>query len=163
MKSVLLALPLTMLLAAPAMAGEVIFGAKTGPMMIDVNGIDDPVNTGIMVGYQQGVVLGDLGIEGEFTTTTSDGKISSTGDKVSVDTMAVYAALRTAGPLYFKVKGGYLQADFNQKLGSGSKSQGGASYGAGLGFGIGILQLELEYTQTSLDENLAFVSLGIQF
>lgn len=160
MKSVLLVLPLTLALAAPAMAGEVIFGAKTGPMMIDQAGIDDPVNTGLMVGYQQSVVLGELGIEGEFTTTTSDGKISASGDKVSVDTKAIYVALRTAGPFYFKVKGGYLQADID---GSTSESDSGTSYGAGLGFGIGILQLELEYTQTALDTNLAFVSLGIQF
>lgn len=157
MKSVLLALPLTMLLAAPAMAGEVIFGAKTGPMMIDVTGYDDPVNTGLMVGYQQGVVLGDLGIEGEFTTTTSDGEYL--GQKVSVDTMAIYAALRTAGPLYFKVKGGYLQEDV--EVGPVSESDSGMSYGVGLGFGIGILQLELEYTQ--VEEDISFVSLGIQF
>jgi hypothetical protein len=159
MKSALLALPLTLLLAAPAMAGEVIFGAKTGPMMIDISGMDDPTNTGFMVGYQQGVVLGDLAIEGELTTTTSDGKLN--GSKVSVDTKAIYAALRTAGPFYFKVKGGFLQAD--RKVGSSSKSDSGASYGVGVGLGLGITQIELEYTQTSLDKNISFVSLGIQF
>ena len=163
LKFAFLALPLTLLLTAPAMAGEVIFGAKSGLMMIDQSGIDDPTNTGLMVGYQQSIVLGDLAVEAEFTTTTSDGKISSTGDKLSVDTKAIYAALRTAGPFYFKVKGGYLQADFNRKFGTASKSQSGASYGAGVGFGIGILQLELEATRSSLDKNLTYVNLGIQF
>lgn len=158
-KSALVALPLTLLLAAPAMAGELIFGAKTGPMMIDTSGVDDPTNTGLMIGYQQSIGLGDLAIEGEFTTSTSDGKVTATDDKVSVDTMAVYAALRTAGPFYFKVKGGYLQEDV--EVGSYSESDSGMSYGVGLGFGIGILQLELEYTQ--VEEDISFVSLGIQF
>ena len=143
--------------AAPVAAGELIFGAKTGPMMIDVSGIDDPTNIGLMVGYQQGVVLGDLAIEGEFTTSSSDGDLA--GNKVSIDTMAVYAALRTAGPIYFKVKGGFLQEDV--KIGSSSDSDSGMSYGAGVGFGIGILQLELEYTQ--VEQDVSFLSLGVQF
>jgi len=66
-------------------------------------------------------------------------------------------AFRTAGPFYFKAKGGYLQA-------SGDIDDSGTSYGLGVGFGIGIAQLELEYTQSSLNPaNIAFVSVGVQF
>ena len=59
------------------------------------------------------------------------------------------------------MKGGYLQAD--TKIGSSSKSDSGTSYGAGLGFGVGVLQLELEVAQTSLENKLTYVNLGIQF
>lgn len=156
-KAIFLVGLLGLVAAAPVAAGELIFGAKTGPMMIDLSGIDDPTNIGLMVGYQQGVVLGDLAIEGEFTTSSSDGDFL--GNKVSIDTMAVYAALRTAGPVYFKVKGGFLQEDV--KIGSVSDSDSGMSYGAGVGFGIGILQLELEYTQ--VEQDVSFLSLGVQF
>ena len=154
MKTFILVALLGLVAAAPASAG-LFFGAKTGPMIIDVNGVSDPVNTGVVVGYDIGAVVADLALEGELTTTTGDGKIS--GNKVSLDTAALYLAIRTGGPIYLKAKGGFLQVD-----GDGG-SDSGASYGIGVGFGIGIAQLELEYTQTSVDPDLAFISVGVQF
>lgn len=147
---------LGMVVVTPVSA-DWFFGAKMGPMIVDSSAVkDDAVNTGILVGYDLSVGLGDLAVEGEFTTTTGDGEVD-TGANVSVDTTAVYLAFRTAGPIYFKAKGGFLQA-------SGDIDESGASYGMGIGFGIGIAQLELEYTQTSLDPtNIAFVSVGVQF
>lgn len=156
MKTFILVGLLGMFAAAPASA-DWFFGAKTGPMIIDVSGsgVSDPVNTGVVVGYDIGAVVADLALEAEITTTTGDGKIS--GDKVDLDTQALYLAIRTGGPIYFKAKGGFLQVD-----GPGG-TDSGASYGIGVGFGIGIAQLELEYTQTSVDPDLAFVSVGVQF
>lgn len=158
MKTFILVGLLGLVFAAPASAGW-FFGAKTGPLIVDSSTIkDDAVNTGVMVGYDLGVVLGDLAVEGEFTTTTGEGEFEGSNAKLNVDTSAIYLAFRTAGPIYFKAKGGYLQA------GGDIDSESGASYGAGIGFGIGIAQLELEYTQTSLDAaNVAFVSVGVQF
>lgn len=158
MKTVILVGLLGLVTAAPASA-DWFFGAKTGPLIFDSSFIkDDAVNTGVMVGYDLGVVLGDLAVEGEYTTTTGDGEFEGAGGKFDVDTTAVYLAFRTAGPIYLKVKGGYLQVDGDVD------SDSGASYGAGVGFGIGIAQLELEYTQTSLDAaDVAFVSVGVQF
>ena len=153
MKTFVLVALLGLVAAAPASAGW-FFGAKTGPMIIDVNGVSDPVNTGVVVGYDIGAVVADLALEGELTTTTGDGKIS--GNKVNLDTAALYLAVRTGGPIYLKAKGGFLQA-------SGDVDESGASYGIGVGFGIGIAQLELEYTQTSIDPDLAFISVGVQF
>jgi hypothetical protein len=145
---------------APAMAGDMYFGAKTGPMVIDDSAIKtDPTNVGILVGYELGVVVGDLAVEGEFTTTTSDGKEKYSGQKVDIDTIAAYLAFRTAGPIYFKAKGGVLQEDVS--VGSNSETDSGASYGVGIGFGIGIAQLELEYTQVEAD--VGFLSVGVQF
>ena len=51
-------------LSTNAAASGLTFGAKTGPMQID--GLDDdPTNAGVAVGYEIGVVLGDIGFEGE--------------------------------------------------------------------------------------------------
>jgi hypothetical protein len=156
-KAIFLVGLLGMVAAAPAMAGDLFFGAKTGPMIVDSSSVkSDATNVGVLVGYELGLVVGDLAVEGEFTTTTSDGEFKG-GGNFDFDTVAAYLAFRTAGPFYFKAKGGVLQVDGN----GGTDS--GASYGVGVGFGIGVAQLELEYTQTSVDPNLAFVSVGVQF
>jgi hypothetical protein len=157
MKTLILVGLLGMVAAAPVSA-DWFFGAKTGALVVDSATVkDDAVNTGVVVGYDLGLVLGDLALEGELTTTTGEGKFNGSGAKLSIDTAAVYLAFRTAGPIYFKAKGGFLQA-------SGDIDDSGASYGVGIGFGIGIAQLELEYTQSSLDPaNVAFVSIGAQF
>lgn len=155
MKSMALAAVLSMV-AASASAGDLFFGVKTGPMMVDDSAVKtDPTNVGVLVGYELGLVLGDLAVEGEFTTSTSDGEVKG-GSKFDVDTAAAYLAFRTAGPFYFKAKGGYMNVE-------GDSSDSGASYGVGLGFGIGIAQLEVEYTQTKVDPDVAFVSVGVQF
>ena len=156
-KTIILVGLLGLVVAAPASA-DWFFGAKTGPLIVDSSTVkDDAVNTGVLVGYDLNAVLGDLAVEGEFTTTTGDGK-KNTGAKLSVDTTALYLAFRTAGPIYLKAKGGYMQVSGDVK------SDSGVSYGLGVGFGIGIAQLELEFTQASLDpDNVAFVSVGVQF
>lgn len=157
-KAIFLVGLLGLVAAAPAMAGDLYFGAKTGPMIVDSPAVKtDATNVGVLVGYELGVVLGDLAVEGEFTTSTSDGEYKSGLGKFNLDTVAAYLAFRTAGPFYLKAKGGVLQVD-----GEGGTDTG-ASYGIGVGFGIGIAQLELEYTQTSVDPDLAFVSVGVQF
>lgn len=159
MKTFILMGLLGLVMAAPASAGGLFFGAKTGPMIVDDSSVKtDPTNVGVLVGYELGVVLGDLSLEGELTTSTSDGEIKGSGAKFDVDTMAAYLAFRTAGPFYLKAKGGFMQTDID------GDSDTGASYGIGIGFGIGIAQLELEYTQASVDPaDVAFVSVGVQF
>jgi len=148
---------LGMTAAAPASA-ELIFGAKTGPMVIDVGGFTDTTNTGVMVGYEIGAVVADLAVEAEVTKTTSDGEFASAAN-VSLDTQGLYLALRTAGPFYLKAKAGVV----NEKLtvGNLSSSDSGTSYGVGLGLGLGIVQFELEMTR--IDTDITFLSLGVQF
>lgn len=147
---------LGMVIAAPASAGW-FFGAKTGPMMIDTNGVSDTNNVGVVVGYDLGVAVGDLAVEGEVTTTVSSGDFL--GYDVDVDTQALYLAFRTAGPIYLKVKGGLLNEEVS--IGSISESDSGMSYGVGVGFGIGVAQLELEVTQ--IEQDVTFLSVGVQF
>jgi len=149
---------LGLVMASPATAGEWIFGAKTGRTVINDSAIKThPTSVGFMVGYEQGLVLGDFAIEGEITNTVSEAELDAGGGKFKVSTKAIYAAFRSAGPLYLKAKAGYLQADFD------GTTESGSSYGIGLGFGIGIMQMELELTKTALDPDILFASVGVQF
>lgn len=153
---ILLAL-VSLFVAAPASAGEWIFGAKTGTVVLnDSNVKTHPSNLGIMVGFEQGFVIGDIAIEAEVTKTTGKGE-NDNGSKFDANTHALYGAFRSAGPFYFKAKGGVLTVD------NDGRTESGASYGIGLGFGIGIAQLELELTRTEIDPEITFVSLGVQF
>ncbi len=155
-KKLILVILLGLFVVTPVSA-EWFFGAKAGPMLIDVGGVSDTTNVGVMVGYGLGVGVGDLALEGEITTTVDKGDFL--GFDVEVDTQALYLAFRTAGPIYFKVKGGFV----NEKvtIGSISETDTGVSYGIGLGFGIGIAQLELEVT--TIEEDVVFFSVGVQF
>lgn len=156
MKTVVLLALLGLVAAAPVSA-DWFFGAKTGPMLIDAAGFSDTTNTGVVIGYDIGAVVADLALEGEITTTTSEGKFSSS--KVELDTQALYLAIRTGGPIYLKAKGGFVNEELT--IGNASTSDSGVSYGVGLGFGIGIAQLELELT--TIDEDIVFFSVGAQF
>jgi len=143
--------------AAPAALADWYFGANTGPMMIDVAGVGDPTNAGVMIGKEWGVVIGDVGVQGEFTTSINKGK--SSGQDVSVDTQAIYGVFRTAGALYLIAKAGVLREEV--KIGAASDSDSGSAYGLGVGFSLGLAQLELEYTQ--VEKDIAYLSLGVRF
>jgi hypothetical protein len=155
------ALAVTALLAGiaftPLAAADWYFGAKAGSMMIDVGGMDDPSNAGVMVGHEWGVVLGDIGVQGEITSSIDDG--SYAGQDVSIDTQAVYGVFRTAGPVYFIAKLGMLREDVT--IGSVSDDDTGSSAGLGVGFSIGLAQFEVEYTQ--IEDDVDFLSVGFRF
>ena len=146
------------LISAQVYAEGLTFGAKGGPMQLDVSGADDPINAGVAIGYEFGVGLGDLGFEGEFTTTVKDGKIG--GLDLNIDTVAAYATYRSPGFIYFKGRVGYAGWDAAQALGD-TADDTSASYGIGLGLSLKVLKFELEYTQ--IDDDINFVSLGIMF
>lgn len=145
--------------SSAVLAGGLTFGAKTGPMRIDASGVsDDPNNAGVTVGTEMGLVLGDLGVEGEFTTTMKDGSTSG-GQDIDIDTMGIYATYRSPGFVYFKARAGFVRWDLN--VGSYQEDDTVNSMGLGLGFSLGIVQLELEWTQ--IDEDIDFISLGVVF
>lgn len=148
---------LTGLAAAPTAAADWYFGANTGPMMIDTAGVGDPTNAGVLVGHEWGVVLGDVGVQGEFTTSINKGDYA--GNDVSVDTRAVYGVFRTAGAIYLVAKAGFLHEEVT--IGSVSATDSGSSLGLGVGFSLGVAQLELEYTQ--IEQDIGYVSLGVRF
>lgn len=145
------------LAVTPVVAADWFFGAKAGPMLVAGNGVGDPTNAGVMIGREWGVVLGDIGVQGEITTSIDKGK--SGGQDVSVDTQAIYGVFRTAGALYLIAKAGLSREEL--KNGAASASDTGSSLGLGVGFSIGLAQFEVEYTQIKKD--IDFLNVGIRF
>jgi len=144
-------------LSTTALADGLTFGAKTGPMRIDSNQIkDDPTNAGVTVGTELGLVLGDLGVEGEFTTTMKDGNTKgSPSQDIDIDTMGLYATYRSPGFLYIKARTGFVHWE------SGDNDDTSTSMGFGIGVSLGLVQIELEYTE--IDDDIDFISLGVVF
>jgi len=147
-----------LLVSTHSHASGLTFGAKAGPMQLDVPDTEDPTNAGVAIGYEFGVGLGDLGFEGEFTTTVKDGKIG--GMNLNIDTVGAYATYRSPGFIYLKGRVGYVGWDAAQTLGN-SADDTSASFGLGLGFSLKVIKFELEYTQ--IDDEIDFISLGILF
>jgi hypothetical protein len=145
------------LTCAPAAMADWYFGANTGPMMIDTAGVGDPTNAGVVIGREWGMVVGDVGVQGELTTSINKGKFA--GNDVSVDTQAIYGVFRSAGPIYLIAKAGVLREEV--KIGPLSDSESGSSLGLGVGFSVGVAQLELEYPQ--IEKDIAYLSLGVRF
>jgi hypothetical protein len=147
---------------AAAMAEGLYIGGKAGIMATDANGFDDATNAGVVVGVDVlGIVIGDISLEGEYTTTIDEGTGPGLNDW-EVDTLGGYAVLRTAGPAYLKAKGGVVRSDVSVNGSSGSSTD--PSAGLGVGFSLGIVQLELEYTKIDGDgDDIDFVSLQANF
>lgn len=149
--------------AASAQDAPFYLGVKVGSMDADFSGFDRAVNVGLNIGYELlRDTRGALAIEGEYTTTASDGDISG-GGEWDADTLAVYAAYRTAGDLYVKGKAGYLNQDVKGTGGGASNitsgDESGFSYGIGAGWRLDRKSaLEIEYTVAS--DELKFISLG---
>ena len=146
--AVLFAIPLQ------TFAGGLTFGAKAGPMLLDVSGADDPMNGGVVFGTELGIFVGDLAVEGELTRT-----IDSGDDEIEIDTYAAYLAFRTPGPIYFKARGGVLKWELETPIAEDDDT--GTSFGLGVGFSLAIIKLELDYT--IIDDDINFLSIGLQF
>lgn len=138
-------------------AGGITFGAKTGPMMIDLPGYDDPTNAGVAVGYEQGIVVGDLGAEVEFTTTVSPGTVNN--QDVEIDTVGGYLTYRSPGFLYLKGRMGFVNWDLDYA--GVTTDDTNKSVGLGLGFSLALIKIELDYTR--IDDDIDFISIGVQF
>lgn len=146
-------------LSSLAHAGFLI-GAKTGPMQVDVDGAvldEDPVNVGILLGYEFDGRPGGFALEGEITRSTSPGNVF--GIDVEVESQGLYLSYATRGKLYLKGRVGYMDAGL--VAGTLSEMEDGESYGLAVGLRLGAVRLELDYT--SIDDDITFVSVGIVF
>ena len=155
-RKLLLTVPLALCLANGAHA-DFYLGVKTGPMLVDIDGADDPTNVALTLGYEFGIVIGDLGLEAEFSRTASKGEVDD--DDLEVESDGFYAAFVTPGPVYFKARAGVV--DNEVIIGDDADSDGGNAFGAGFGVSAGLARFEIEYTR--IDSDVDFISLGVQF
>jgi len=126
---------------AAAQAGQVYVGASLGAMDADRSGFDEATNAGLLAGYA--LYTRDIfsaALEGELTTTVSDGDLKAAGSKGSwdIDTRALYAAFRLGEGFYMKVRFGFAWTDlsFDYQGASFKDSDSGLSWGGAAGWMI---------------------------
>ncbi len=155
------------LVATAVQAEGWYLGASAGLMNNDVSGFDDATNVGALVGYD--LYTRDIfavSLEGELTTTVSDGDISIYGMRGdwNIDTQAAYVAARLGERFYIKVRYGVIREDVSVKAGgiSQSGSDTGGSWGAALGW-MFTPQWGAQLDGTLVDSDVYYWSLGVKY
>jgi hypothetical protein len=144
------------------------FVLKAGIMDPDISSFDNAINAGVAVGYDvYADRMGRWSVEGEFTTTLSDGEIDG-GGEWDAETLAVFGTYRgpmlDPGDFYFKGKVGFLRQDIKRQGGGPTitipnADESGAAFGIGAGWRMDRTSaIELEYTLAS--DELNFFSVG---
>lgn len=142
-------------------SAEGYWGAKAASVDVDANGYGNAINIGLLVGAEFGQLGSNIvSLEGELTTSIIDGDISNTSNDYSVQTLALYAAMRTGSDKYLKVKAGLLDREITRNSGAAS-SDSGLSWGVGFGFN----KYEIEYTffDGGADADISMLSVGYLF
>jgi hypothetical protein len=146
---------------AGSASAELLIGAKAGVVDYDVSGSDPGVNGSVQLGYEVlDLIAADIAIEGELTTSLTDGEIL--GQDASFESKGVYVSLRTAGPVYFIGRVGYVDAE--AEIGGLSFDDSDTSMGAGIGFSTAGLRWEVEYTTYEIENtDINYITLGLSF
>jgi len=150
-----------MLFAAAGHAADgFYFGAVGALTKNSAPGFDNAINAGLVLGYEfLGVGVGDIAIEGVYTTSVRDGDLIGSNNW-SADTLSGFGVFRSAGPIYLKAKAGLTNWDVKT---SGTKTDGtDFSWGLGLGFSFALGQLEFEYSKIQDDINFYGITLNIK-
>jgi hypothetical protein len=150
----------------PAKTNPMYFSVKAGLMDADISGFDAAINLGAAAGYD--LFTGPMGtwsIEGELTTTASDGDVTG-GGEWDADTLALYGVFRTVGEKYLKARAGFFSQDIKRAGGSAGTLSGADDRGYAFGVAGGVnmtstSSLELAYTAGT--EDLSFLSLDYVF
>lgn len=151
-------------LLSNAVLAEAYWGAKVATVDIDANGYTNPLNIGIFVGAEFAQAGSNIvSLEGELTTSLVDGDTNVSGIDWSVQTFALYAAMRTGNETYLKIKAGILDREIT--LSTAGASVSGSDSGLSWGVGFGFNNYEIEYTFIDGDGNtdLSMLSLGYMF
>jgi hypothetical protein len=159
-----------------AASAEMVIGVKAGA--VDYPDIDsDPgLNGSVQLAFDVlDLGFADIAVEGELSETLTEAEFhfGSANVDASLQTAGVYAALRTAGPVYVIARIGYAKTDIEFEAGglSTSTDDEGVAKGIGIGFSMGI-RMEIEYTQyeheidfpgTSGKGEIDYLTLGFGF
>ena len=127
------------------------FALKGGFMDIGTGISDSAINVGVDVGYQWGRYMAT---EIEYTSSIVDGD-NAAGNDFDITTFSAFAVIRSDTPVKFKAKAGLTDVD------GGGLSDIEFSYGFGLGFWAAGGLMEVEYTV--IQDDLDFISLGVNF
>lgn len=142
---------------AGSASAELLIGAKVGLVDYDTSSSDPAVNGSFQLGYEiLDLVAADIAIEGEISTSLVDGEIG-TAD-AGFESTGVYASLRTAGPVYFIGRIGFVDAEIE------GFDDSDTSMGVGVGFSTMGLRWEVEYTTYEIETlDVNYITLGLAF
>ena len=147
-------------------AGKWIIGPKVANIDANVDSVSDSSGIGIVVGYEfdKDIAGGKASFEIEY--------ISGDEEQINIDTIGNYEAsvlnaffaYRSAGDLYYKVKGGISYVDIDVSAGVLlDQTFEDTSLAAGVGLGYRISDrglIEVEYTQDTGDSDLGILGLN---
>lgn len=159
-KAVLGIIGLSFCLFTSQASADFLIGVKAGLLDYDLSNPDpDPgVNGSVQLGYEfLNLGLADIAIEGEISRSIVDGEVSN--NDISFKSTGVFTSLRTAGPVYFIGRVGYVDAE----LGLQNLDDKGVAMGIGLGFSAGI-RWEIELTSYEIQNiDVEYLTFGISF
>jgi len=114
---------LTSALFSTSVLAEGYWGAKVTTVNIDANNYSNTLNVGLFVGAEFAQAGSNIiSLEGELTTSIVDGDTNVSGIDWSVQTMAIYAAMRTGKDVYLKIKAGLLDREITLSTAGASVS-----------------------------------------
>ena len=147
--------------------GKWIIGGKIAQVDINVSGVSDADAAGIVLGYEFARSIGDAGGSStiEFEYLTGDDTVDSLNTSYDVDVANLFFTYRSAGKVYYKIKGGLSYVNFdvdtfvsNELIDIDDVS---AAFGVGLGYRVGDLGVvELEYSADTGDSDLGILGLN---
>ena len=146
--------------------GKWIIGGKIAK--VDLNGpeVKDADAVGIVLGYEFARAIGNLDgsstIELEYIS--GDATIDSLGLSYDVNVANLYFTYRSAGTLYYKLKGGLSYTDFafnETQFGQSEFEDVSVAFGVGLGYRVGDLGVvELEYSADTGDSDVGILAVN---
>ena len=150
-------------------AGKWIIGAKVVNIDLNDSNINDSSGVGVVLGYQfDKTILGGRGkssFEIEYISGDEDEfSFGSVNGTYEADIINAFFNYRSAGQVYFKLKGGLSFVDINSQIGNqlfDDFEDVSLAIGGGIGFKVSDAGLiELEYTLDSADANVGQLSLN---
>ena len=167
MKRTLVAAAL-LLACQQAAASGIYAGAKLGYLSPSVSRADTVSAGSITLGYELfDAVAMDVSVEGEYTKALKKGKIDlPAGKNLEYDyhNAGLFAAVRSAGPVYIRLRAGMVQQSVEINHTTTDKS--GAAGGIGMGFSLVGLETSIDWTHydNAGDFNsVDYLSVGVRF
>lgn len=151
-------------LLSNAVLAEGYWGVKVATVDIDANGYTTPLNIGLFVGAEFAQAGSNIvSLEGELTTSIIDGDTNVSSIDWSVQTFALYAAMRTGTETYLKIKAGILDREITLTTAGASASGSDSGFSWGVGFGFSGYEIEYTFIDGDGGADLNMISLGYMF
>ena len=143
--------------------GKWTIGIKAARIDPNIEGIDDADAAGVVVGYEFATAIGSFkgtsAIELEYLQSDTNQFFAGSGTSYDAESLGLYYTYRSAGQVYFKVKGGLAINTLQVNSVTPSQVRDLESTNLALGIGLGVritdnAHIELEYLQEAGSNDL---------